>query len=540
MAEVSKLVDSYQQTVQNLESENAQLKEENTALERRSKDADSRCASVGQENVLVKSEVENLRDLLKKSEDERDKLRKKVADITKLNRIGNEDKDNEIERLQEKVASMGKVIMKSGQETRDLTDKIPVLLEDKEELRQEIERLTTLMRKQDQDMETMRQQVTNAERQLEESLVERNKFAEQLKEAQEKEYSDERLQKIESLEKENKLLISEIENTKADLKSLEKRMAHKDEEVKLLREELANQLESLERATLDVSKHKEESRRLREENKALEKEVEDLREQVRNTMDSNVELSILKDQKRRVEEDCAAMRKKNDILTERLGTMEETTKSLVLMIKEKQRHNDEFISEIEKLKTQNKILSREVNEKMVPNKRKKNTEEPTLVPPSRAEKLDEDDLKSSHKRLLEENRRFRTILTMKSMTEQNAITQMAELEQLIDSKTFELEQSLAKQKRLEDWLNEILINKKYQLILNDEIDNFKNLPSPHLPSIPDNFSLVSPHQTPRSVGGTRKGSSPSATVASKCRTTGTRPRGRLIGSYNKKKHATEK
>ena len=264
----------------------------------------------------------------------------------------------------------------------------------------------------------------------------------------------------------------------------------------MLRDDLEDQVEELEKVMLDMAKHKENNVRLESENAILMNESEELRDQIRSMVDNKVELAIVKDQQRRMEEDNLGMARKIVALTERLGTMEETAKSLMLMTKEKQRHNEEFLNEINKLKAENEGLERQVEAKVSSKKKVVKYEDLEIELPLKSDKMGEKELKASIRRLQDENRRLRTMVAMKNMSEQNNITQVTTLQEELTQKAEELDKVHARHGRLEAWMDEIFNNKKYQLILQDEYNRAGGGMPQALPDIPKNPSLVgSPRHT---------------------------------------------
>ena len=153
------IINSFKRKIEKLETINGKLRTENQSLATKAREADNRYGANTQETQMLKSEIENLRDIIKKADEERDKLRKRVTELSKLTRMDSEDKDREIVQLKDKVAAMERVVQKSGHEIKDLSGKIPILVQEKKDLREEIERLKQEKAAYERDIQVMQDQV---------------------------------------------------------------------------------------------------------------------------------------------------------------------------------------------------------------------------------------------------------------------------------------------------------------------------------------------------------------------------------------------
>ena len=358
------------------------------------------------------------------------------ADMKEL--IVTREKENKahediMQALELELATAKKNVSDSGttneKKLKELQEMVEKLQAEIDILSKTVKNLETAKADAEEDVKASRQENEELKQKLNRMNSENQKLLEQLSKMKLE------VSNLTDYKKESEDLGQEVEALLREKQALSEVVQEKDRII----EKQQNDIKSIDGLAQTLQKEQEQNAKLAKQVNSLTEENLSLRKQAN---DSNKELSDL--------------RKKLGAASEKVETGKVALSSMSELIKEKQAHIEDLQKEVKTLAETNSNYL--VAIETFSSTKKKDDE----VAKSKFE-----DIESSYKRLLEENKRLRTVLTHKNMTETSRNAESEDLMKVLDQKDAELDRSKERIAHLEAMMDDVYKTREIQMMQGD-------------------------------------------------------------------------
>ena len=457
--------------MQQVEKENQELLEDNRRLVEKLKAAAGEETTLAEENKRLKEEADDLSGQLLGIKDENSLLLKAIDDQKKQNQTLHKQFEKEKEKLESDNRAMRAAQVTLSKKTEVLEERLAKANEDMATYQRNMTDL-------EEDIRTMRSKVDKHKE-------DRTKSNDTQKEEMRKlrEYN-------ESLDTERNLLADELSRLRKELKAKEDEVSRFKRRLDGAEKDKDLHSKKLEQLRSDIAKSEVEVQKWKSKVKELEREIEQLRtkeknqqskqsEELRSEMaKSKTEIEIWKARVKELEAKNEELRAKSpsqlDLqqqvreLNAKVDHLRESLASSQDLLKSKDAHLEDLRQEVSELLGDKVLTQRELDRLRTSGK----TNDGVI-----SEKYQ--DMAGSHKKVLDDNKRLRSMVAKKAMEETNSTTRIAELQLELDSIRKKLETAQKRIEQFEKWMDEIFDDTGFEVVLKS------NSTSGSVTSLPD-------------------------------------------------------